>query len=104
MMGQAILADDDFYVNPEIIFVSEDLDDPAAWILGCGWPVGDFYIYDYVFQVFPVAACGFISQHPVAGFPLRLFRLWLSGIRCVRRGFHRGVLLTFWDYDLLRNF
>src|SRR5579872_5075985 len=38
---KVMFADDDFDIDAEVIFVSENLDDSAAWLLSCRRPVGD---------------------------------------------------------------
>ena len=52
-MRQVELADDDFYIHAEIVFVAENLDHAAARILGGRGPVGDLDIHHYIFQIVP---------------------------------------------------
>ena len=51
-------ADHDFDVDAEIVFFAEDFDYAAARILRGAWPVGDFYVDDYAFQILPVGVAG----------------------------------------------
>jgi hypothetical protein len=80
-MGQVKLANHDFDVDSEIIFLAENLDHAATRILRGTRPVGDLHIDDHAFQILPVGMHrGFLAYHPVAGFfplcplwPLRWF-------------------------------
>ena len=73
MMRQMELADHDFDVDAEIILIAENLDHPAARILGRGGPVGDLDINHDIFQIVPVGApCGFVAEHTMNGSSVRL--------------------------------
>src|ERR1022692_2571619 len=86
---QMILADHDFYIDAEIRFFAEDFYDAAARILRGAWPVGDFYVYYYAFQILPVGVdFGFVAYDSVDGTSfLRLY--WLARRR-LNHGGHRG--------------
>ena len=72
-MRQVKLADDDFHIRAEIVFVAENFDDAPAGILGGGGPVGDLDVHHYIFQVVPIgAACGFVHPARDRGFLLAL--------------------------------
>ncbi len=45
------LVDDDLDVDTEIVFVTEDLDHAAPWILRGGGPFRDLDIDDYTFEI-----------------------------------------------------
>ena len=69
-VGEVELADNDLHVHPEIIFITYDLDDPAAWGLGGGRPIGDLNIDDYIFQIVPaIATRSLLAQHPMNRLP-----------------------------------
>src|ERR1019366_8875220 len=46
-VGHVKLANHDFDVDAEIVFLAQDFDDAAARVLGGAGPVGDFYVDDY---------------------------------------------------------
>ena len=57
-MWQVVLADHDFNIHAEIIFVAQDLDYSSAGILRGRGPIGDFYVYYYAFQTCVVGVAG----------------------------------------------
>ncbi len=64
MVREVKLANDDFDVHTEVVFVADDLDDLTAGILGGARPVGDFDVDHDVFEIVPVGAAGsFFAQH-----------------------------------------
>ena len=66
-MGEMEFADDDFYVDAEIILAAQDLDHLAAGVLRGARPVGDFYVDYDAFEVGPVGTSGgFFAQDAVA--------------------------------------
>ncbi len=103
-MRQVKLANDDFDIDAEIVFVAENLNHSSARILGGRRPVSDFDIDDYAFEVVPFgAAGGLLAQNAIDGF-LR------PGPRDGPRDSLRDgatvflrVLLAWRDHDLLRD-
>src|SRR6478672_5944560 len=88
-----VLADHDFNIQAEIIFVAQNLDDTAAWIVRGGRPISNLDVNHNIFQVvWPGALCLF-TQHPMRAL-LRLFSLG------VFTGFF-GKLKSGWDDDFL---
>jgi hypothetical protein len=71
------LADHDFDVDAEVGFFAENFDDASAGALGGAWPLGNFYVDYYAFEILPVGVdCGFVAYDPVVGsFALRFFTL-----------------------------
>src|ERR1017187_3417255 len=57
-VGQMKLADHDFDIDAEIVFLAQNFDDLAARVLSGAGPVGDFYVDDYAFEVLPVGMAG----------------------------------------------
>jgi hypothetical protein len=80
MMREMEFADDDFDIYAEVVLAAEDFDNFAFRTLRGGRPVGDFYVYDYAFEVRIVGvAGGFFAEDSVYGvlLPLSsLFPLW----------------------------
>src|SRR5207248_1348560 len=67
-MRQMVFANDDFDINAEVLFVSDNLEYASARLLCRGWPVGDLNIDDDVFEIAPVAAAGgFFTENAVFG-------------------------------------
>jgi hypothetical protein len=104
-------ANDDFYVYAEVIFSAEYLDYFAARALRGAWPVGDFYVYYYAFEVFDFCVnCGFFAYDSVNRFPFRLlsksFRLNIptSGKFGQKWGTLVWALLAFGDHYFLCDF
>src|SRR5664279_5093458 len=61
-VGDMKLADHDLDVDSEVGFFTENFDDAAARLLCGAWPVGDFYVDDYAFEILPVGVhCGFVA-------------------------------------------
>ena len=44
-VGEVKLANDHLHVDPKIVCIAENFDDPPAGILGPGRPIGDFYVH-----------------------------------------------------------
>src|SRR5579863_542854 len=66
MMREMKFADDDFDVDAEVVFATEDLDNFAACALGGGGPVGEFDVDDYAFEFRPVRVAGsFLAEDSV---------------------------------------
>src|SRR6516165_6478335 len=66
-VGEMEFADDDFYVDAEIVLAPQDLDHLAAGVFGGARPSGDFYVDYDAFEVRPVRmAGGFFAQDSVA--------------------------------------
>ena len=67
-MRQMVFANDDFDINAEVLFVSDNLEYASARLLCRGWPVGDLNIDDDVFEIAPVAvAGGFFTENAMLG-------------------------------------
>ncbi len=64
---QVELADHDFDIDAEIVFVAEDFDDTAARIAGGGRPVSDFDFDDHAFEVSEVVTGGFRAEDAISG-------------------------------------
>ena len=68
-VGEVKLADHDFDVDSEVVFFAQNLDHAAARLLRGAWPVGDFYVDDYAFQILPVGVDrGFFADDAISGF------------------------------------
>src|SRR5437016_6135386 len=67
-MRQMVFANDDFDINAEVLFVSDNLEYASARLLCRGWPVRDLNIDDDVFEIAPVAAAGgFFTENAMLG-------------------------------------
>src|SRR6266404_444373 len=87
-VGQVKLADHDLDVDSEVASFAEDFHDAATGLLRGAWPVGDFYVYYYAFEILRVGVdCGFFADHPVDRLLVGARRLHDS-----RRGRRRYVL------------
>jgi hypothetical protein len=58
MMRQVKFTDDDFYVDPEVVFITQNFDYASSRILSGRRPVCDFYVDDYAFEIIPFGAAG----------------------------------------------
>ena len=65
-VGQVKLADHDLDVDSEVVFFAENFDHAAAGLLRGAWPVGDFYVYYYAFQILRGGVdCGFFAYYSI---------------------------------------
>ena len=63
---QVKLANDDFDVHAEVVFVAENLDHPAARISRRRRPLGDLHFDDHAFQVAPLVLARLGAQDAIA--------------------------------------
>jgi hypothetical protein len=64
---QVELADHDFDVDAEVVFVAEDFDDAAAWVAGGRRPVGDFDFDDHALKIGPLVTSGLGAEDAITG-------------------------------------
>ena len=57
-VGQVKLANHDFDIDAEVVFIAENFDDAAARVLRGAGPVGDFHVDDFAIQILPVGVDG----------------------------------------------
>src|SRR5882762_11316086 len=103
-VGQVKLADHDLDVDSEVAFFAEDFYNAATGLLRGAWPVGDFYVYYYAFQILRIGVdFGFVADHPVDRLLVGARRPHDS--RRGRRRYILGRTLHPWgDDDFLRYF
>src|SRR5205807_3563657 len=112
-VGQVELANHDLDVDSEVAFFAENFYDATTGLLRGAWPVGDFYVYHYAFQILRGGVdCGFFADYSILGSSL-VWLLLLSGRNLYHGGHgghrgrsHRGLrMLHSWrDDDFLRHF
>src|ERR1019366_2140811 len=65
-VGQVKLADHDLDIDAEVVFFAECFDYAATRVLRGAWPVGDFHVDDYAFQIPRIGVnCGFVADDAV---------------------------------------
>src|SRR5437660_1204445 len=100
-MGQMKLANHDLYIDTEVVFVTQNFDHPAKWILRRGRPVRDFYFDHHVFQIFWINRVRFLTQNPMwSSFDGQLG--WMRSFVLFGTVVFRNFL-TRRDMDFLRN-
>ncbi len=66
-MRQMMLADDNFDIDSEIVFIAKDLEDAALGILSRSRPIGDLHVNSNAFQIVPLGASMCFRAHHAMG-------------------------------------
>ena len=102
-MWQVVLADHDFNIHAEIVFVAQNLNYTSARVLGGGRPVRDLDVHHNVFQIVRPGPPCFFTEHTMHAL-LSLFSLVFLSRRCAVIAALFRKLESRRDNDLLRDF